>query len=1115
MTTRSSGAVRSMDVATAPARRGPMARLVILAAALLCGPGAARAPAQTSWAAGVSGAWDVGANWSTGRVPNLLSDVVVAAQPAGGVPYTVTVENVAGAVRSMTVSQARSTVLLTNDTNLRVIRDYDNSGGLTLTSSIAGGTDVALRVRGTLTNQLIGGNILFDAGTGGARTFAGDLANVGQLTVATPTSFNKEGASYTNIGRFAISPGASLNISGTAANPSSFTQGAAPPIASGSLATNGGFNGSWLNFKYVGGTITGGVNLTNTQLTFQPPPQGLPAATFNIRGGDATSPNRLTTDVPARQTVALQPIAGQVAVRLAAPGGVTNSGRIAFDSALNTGRATLVVDRGGTLNNQGTIDLGTLNAAGQPQTGGARTFFGQVANAGRINVNADTSFLTQDAQHVNQRGGVINFNGPAARNPAQLTTLTIAATKLFEALDNQAGATITGNGRISLTGDGIKRISNSGTIAPGVRARPDGVIAIEGGLAQTSAGILDIRIGGTRRIDDYDVLTMTGEADLDGLLQVSLTDGFTPAFSDAFTVLDAGSVSGIFANAASRLAVDGGYFDVIYSSTDVTLTHFIATVPTPTSALLLAVGLAGVLGSAGASSRRGRSREGPARIGPHPAILPPTTCPPHRPEPPGTVASPPFPPPRPGEPEMTTTPRSIDASRRPRRPLPIRPLWATLSLAGLGLILAPATATAQGQATYNIAKNITVTSNRQVMVPTAVFQNFEHVWTENPNNTLNNGTIAVGRVDPLNQAAGYTNIKGYEGFPRDPRNNLPIKTTNANGVISANIQNGTNRPDVTDGGFPRNAPGLVPVTLGSQNVVNNNNIVATRQVGPADGIDLSAQANARLTNIQLPAANNNNTFRGMIQADGSRDQTPQNQLPGAETYAFSYAGLRYTGQGGPGTTMRVTPNPTFAIGRQAFAPNAKDFTWVNDPVSYKVTDASGNSLLSGTALDIHAGTVDNANISLDSTNHLHIGALPGGGEAFLSITMNGDVGGGIATAALAPAAANAGTLLLDIVNQQVTQESASGVFSSLALPGLNTFVSSLDLNLPTDIFSFNLTMPDGSQNFELDFDNTGFTDGSAVPAPGSIVLLLHGMVGLPLLSWLRRRSSRRAMSAQA
>jgi hypothetical protein len=71
-------------------------------------------------------------------------------------------------------------------------------------------------------------------------------------------------------------------------------------------------------------------------------------------------------------------------------------------------------------------------------------------------------------------------------------------------------------------------------------------------------------------------------------------------------ILSAGSVAGRFANAIGRVNFNGGSFEVIYSSTGVTLTNFQVPVPEPPAALIL-------LPAAGWYLRRHRA--GPSRAG--------------------------------------------------------------------------------------------------------------------------------------------------------------------------------------------------------------------------------------------------------------------------------------------------------------------------------------------------------------------------------------------------------------------------------------------------------------------------------------------------------------------
>ncbi len=99
------------------------------------------------------------------------------------------------------------------------------------------------------------------------------------------------------------------------------------------------------------------------------------------------------------------------------------------------------------------------------------------------------------------------------------------------------GATLSGIGTVD--GD----LNNAGIVAPG--ASP-GKITVTGDYTQTSAGSLEIEIGGTTAETAYDVFVVNGSSSLAGTLDVLLLDGFIPAVGDQFEVLQFASVSGDF-----------------------------------------------------------------------------------------------------------------------------------------------------------------------------------------------------------------------------------------------------------------------------------------------------------------------------------------------------------------------------------------------------------------------------------------------------------------------------------------------------------------------------------------------------------------------------------------
>ncbi len=99
---------------------------------------------------------------------------------------------------------------------------------------------------------------------------------------------------------------------------------------------------------------------------------------------------------------------------------------------------------------------------------------------------------------------------------------------------------LAGHGTVTAT-----TVINDGVIAPDDGPLATGQMNIIGAYSQTAAGVLQIEIGGTTPITEFDKLSITGDATLAGTLEVLLGD-FNPALGQSFDILDWGSVSGAF-----------------------------------------------------------------------------------------------------------------------------------------------------------------------------------------------------------------------------------------------------------------------------------------------------------------------------------------------------------------------------------------------------------------------------------------------------------------------------------------------------------------------------------------------------------------------------------------
>ena len=217
-----------------------------------------------------------------------------------------------------------------------------------------------------------------------------------------------------------------------------------------------------------------------------------------------------------------------------------------------------------SLKSQGTVNLsnnGTLVA-------GINSF---------VDFSGGSLIAGLDATVTGLTGSLINF--PQGYNP--LTAIGHFSTAGLVHIDGDP-LTIPASGGVH--GSGIVKggIDNFGLVSPG---HSPGAIEIVGDFTQEPAAVLQIELAGNTG-DQFDLLIVTGTANLGGLLSVNLLDGYLPSASDQFTFLTSTSLTGVFSNAGTGIDVPGGHFAVQYSAGGVTLSNFVAT-PEPSSLALL------------------------------------------------------------------------------------------------------------------------------------------------------------------------------------------------------------------------------------------------------------------------------------------------------------------------------------------------------------------------------------------------------------------------------------------------------------------------------------------------------------------------------------------------
>lgn len=252
--------------------------------------------------------------------------------------------------------------------------------------------------------------------------------------------------------------------------------------------------------------------------------------------------------------------------------GVTNTGE------LQANRGTLRLEDDAAFDFHGTVAAtqGAVEASG----------FG-------LQFQPGSTLSLQDGAYAADRetdfGGAINVLGGSpsvirikAGNTFQSTSTTsLADTLHLESGESfiESGASFTGGGLLHNTAsndlvlaDGANvgvAVLNSGRLGLGSTVAEATVLDFQ----QDASGMLDIELDGTSLVE-FDRLEVSGVAQLDGVLRLSLLNGFAPSINDAFTVLTAvAGINGIFGEIdLSGAKLDEGLgWEVLYGSTDVQL----------------------------------------------------------------------------------------------------------------------------------------------------------------------------------------------------------------------------------------------------------------------------------------------------------------------------------------------------------------------------------------------------------------------------------------------------------------------------------------------------------------------------------------------------------------
>jgi T5SS/PEP-CTERM-associated repeat protein len=251
---------------------------------------------------------------------------------------------------------------------------------------------------------------------------------------------------------------------------------------------------------------------------------------------------------------------------------VANVATLSAPLRLNGGTLTV----GSVLNNNFSnvsFDAGTFNLASANLTVGAGGLFGS-----SLLIESDQAINVTNQATINAGAELVVAGGFSSGELTNEGELVAIDTTISGPVVNNNNVTVVGtvdfDGLVSGPGPffGPGTANFNGGMAPGASAAE---VSFEGSVSLADTNTLFIEIGGPTLGDDYDSLTIAGDAALDGILDVSLV-GFTPTSNQQFTVLTAAN---IFDNGLVLGGSAASSFSLTVDSTSVILTALAPGVP--------------------------------------------------------------------------------------------------------------------------------------------------------------------------------------------------------------------------------------------------------------------------------------------------------------------------------------------------------------------------------------------------------------------------------------------------------------------------------------------------------------------------------------------------------
>ncbi len=507
---------------------------------------------------------------------------------------------------------------------------FTNNGGVV--NSINGGAtyfyntstagSATLNNNGGTAQAAAGGNTIFyNSSTAGGATINNNRGSVsvteGGFTVFFNTSTAGNGI-ITNDGATVDSAGSGFTYfwdSSTAGNATITNNG----TGGAAVFVYGGFTTFVLNSTAANATITNNAGAYEGGSALFQNTSTAANATITNNGGTVSGAHSGGTAFSASSTAGNATITNNGGTVSGAGGGTT------FFSDTSTAHSATLIANGGMGGGQGGAIFFEGNSKGKSTDGTPRVevfgngfldisdhnapgvTVGSVEGSGNVflganNLTVGGSNLSTNFSGVIQDGGVIGGVGGSLTKIGS-GTLALSGINTYTGDTNindgllKVDGSITSNtfvrhsGTLAGTGTVNGSITSNGTVSPG---DAPGTLTVNS-YAQTSIGTLLIDIAGPS-VDQFSVLDVLGNANLNGVLDPVLQNGFVPAIGESFTFMDYTSLTGSFSRIQNPVFDNHTErWEITYQPTDAVLT---ATANTPDGGptlLLLTLGLLGLV----------------------------------------------------------------------------------------------------------------------------------------------------------------------------------------------------------------------------------------------------------------------------------------------------------------------------------------------------------------------------------------------------------------------------------------------------------------------------------------------------------------------------------------